>query len=162
MSRDVPPRGRLTDALVDHLEAAPQLTTRGILFGDGIEPPAAGWDSLEPGVGKFVASVVLTTRTATPVPTEPETLRSAHTSWRCGYGLRATGGTRTQADFAADMAREAIAEFPTGDIEAMDGWKLQQVLIPALAMVRVSNPTQDNPTFVLDDTVEVWITRSAR
>lgn len=162
MSATLPDRGMLTDQLVAYMQAAPLLSDNGIVFGDQVAPPAAGYHSgAEVGDDSgFVASVVLTTGVGLMGEAQ-ETVRSAHTSWKLVYGLRSTGGSRQQADFAADRGRKALAEFPTGDVDLGEGWVVQKVLFTRLAAMREVRGT-DVPTFALDDNIEVWVTRSAR
>lgn len=160
MSTSTPDRGRLTDALVAHLVVNNLLAERGIVFGDGEAPAAAGWTGNEPGVGEFVASLVLTTLLSQPTPA-PETLRSEHSSWRMAYQLRATGGTRTQADEAADRGRHAMEDFPADEYNLGEMWKVQRILFPRLSGVRIQK-VSDVAQWISDDVAEVWVFRSAR
>lgn len=162
MSTSVPQRGRLTDALVAYLEESTELSTFGILVGDQVAPVGAGYvKGAEPGdTDGFVASVTLTTGIAIQGDA-PDTVRSAHTNWKMVYGLRSVGGSRSQADFAADCARTVTAAFPIEKVDLGDSWQVQRLLFTRLAPMREQRTT-DVPTFVLDDLIEVWVTRSVR
>lgn len=162
MSATLPDRGMLTDLMVAHMAGSELLADNHIVFGDQVAPPAAGYHSgAETGDnGGFVASVVLTTGVGLMGEAQ-ETMRSAHTNWKLVYGLRSTGGSRQQADFAADRGRKALAEFPVGQVDLGDNWKVQRVVFTRLAAMREVRGT-DVPTFALDDNIEVWVTRSAR
>lgn len=161
MSRTVPERGRLTDLLVAHMQGSAVLTDKSILLGDGIAPADGGWSKMQPGEDEFVGYVLLSTGQAVPAPT-PETMRGAHTTWRCLYGLRSVGGSRKQADFVADKAREAFLAFPTDPVDLGEQWNIMQLRFERLAAVRPQKQGTDNAEFVLDDLAEIWITRSAR
>jgi hypothetical protein len=116
---------------------------------------------MQPGEASFVGYVTLSTGQAVP-QAAPEAIRAAHTSWRCLYGLRSVGGSRTQADFVADQARAAFLDFAPGAQELGEPWVVQQLRFERLAAVRLQKQGTDTPEFVVDDLAEVWITRSAR
>lgn len=161
MSRTVPERGRLTDLLVAHMQADATLTAKDIPVGDGIAPPEGGWAKMQPGEDEFIGYVLLSTGQAVPAP-EPETIRAAHATWRCLYGLRGVGGSRQQADFVADKMREAFLTFPTDPVDLGETWTIQQLRFERLAAVRPQKQGTDTPEFVVDDLAEIWIARSAR
>lgn len=161
MSTSIPQRGRLTDALMEFLTTSTVLADAGILVGDQVAPDGAGYSKgAEPGSSSFISSVTLTTGIAIPGDA-PDTMRSSHTNWKMVYGLRSVGGSRTQADFTADKGREVVASFPIEALNLGDQWKVQRLLFTRFAPMREQRTT-DVPTFILDDQIEVWATRSVR
>lgn len=152
MPTDMPPRGPITDALIARLTAELE---PAVLVGDGARPPAAGWPGAQPGQGLFQASVLVETLEGVPGPAA-ETIRSRHSNWRAYYRLSTAGGARKQADDKADDVRAAALTLPRGEI--VPGWELIDVVFTRQAAVDKQAPT-DNPTFVVPDTVELWLTR---
>lgn len=160
MTAITPERGRLTDVLVAELEAAVDVgePLEGVLVGDHFDPPGSGWTNLEPGERTFVASVVLSTQPAEQLQTND--IRNSGTTWRMRYGLRSTGGARSQCDAAADRARAVVLALDLAPM-TMGGrsWTVQQIFFPQLGAIRPVRST-DVPSYVIDDRFEVWLAAS--
>ena len=63
MTNSIPPRGVLTDQLLDYLDGLAALDYLAV--GDGSVNPAAGWDGT-PGQGTFTPSLTVRTGVAEP------------------------------------------------------------------------------------------------
>lgn len=153
MSNQMPRRGRVTDALIAHLESALEFPV-----GDGTRPETAGWQGGQPGQGDFVASVMVSTGEGAAGFREP--VNSRHSSWRLLYGLSTAGGTRSQADDKADDVREAVLALPhgTGSAPIIAGWRLTDVVFERQAPVGKESPT-DAANWKVDDVVALWLDR---
>jgi hypothetical protein len=154
----LPERGRITDALVEHMKTAADLVTAGILVGDGVAPDEAGWPKGQANVDAFVASTTVETLQA--VPNSKDTIHGRHSSWIANYGLRTWGGVRTQADNAADKARAAALGFrATTALDLQDmPWKITEVMFAQLAPVNPVKGT-DPPLWEVIDIVQIWLER---
>ena len=153
MATSIPPRGVLTDQLLDYLDGLSALNYLAI--GDGAVNPAAGWSGT-PGQGIFMPS--LTVRTGVAVPTARDELRSRHSSWSCSYSLKFVGALRQQADDAADQVRSAVLDFALTAGALSTAWSLQDVLFSQLGPVnKVGN--DDSATFEIEDSVQLWLSR---
>lgn len=141
-------RGRLTDLFLEHLRA---LLEPQLLVGDSSVPELGGWIG-QPQSSVFRPTVTL--RTGVASPNQRETLTSRHTSWQASYSLRTIGALRNQADAMADLARAACLGFRG----APPGWNTTDAVFNQLgAVVKVGN--DENATFEVDDTVQLWIER---
>ena len=159
MSHLLLPRGPLTDLLVDHLLAHSLITGSGVIVGDAVVDPRAGWTGTQPGQGDYVASVVVSTGEASR--RDVDTVRSRHESWVCRYGIKSIGGARQQADYTADRARAAVLDLPRIEYDFGTRWRLADIVFSRLAPVEVGGPT-DAPNFAVNDVVELWVDRDAR
>lgn len=155
MQSTLPRRGLITDFLVAQLTTNLAAADSPVLIGDGIRPKEAGWAGDTPGQGVFVASVLVETLEA--VPAQTETLRGQGSSWKMPYRLSTAGGTRKQADDGADDVRAAVLAIAKGAL--LEGWQLQQVLVPRMAPVARENPSEHS-AFLVPDAIELWVARS--
>lgn len=153
MATSIPPRGVLTDQLLDYLDGLTELNYLAI--GDGAVNPTAGWSGT-PGQGVFMPS--LTVRTGVAVPLHRDEMRSRHTNWNCGYSLKCVGALRQQADDAADQVRNAVLGFALTAGALNTSWSLQDVLFTQLGPVnKIGN--DDSATFEIEDSVQLWLSR---
>lgn len=126
-------RGPVTDDLIDYLGT--QLVGLAVLIGDGEAPRAGGWTGGQPGEGEFQAYTVLSTGPARVNNRDP--LANNSTSWLASYTLRSVGTSRTQADWAADTTRAAVASYAKRNIEVATGniWSVQRAVYETLGPV---------------------------
>lgn len=157
MSNVVPPRGVLTDQLIDWLEA--QLAPK-VLVGDHSAPQEGGWDNQgEPNAGLFVPYVTVKTGPANPADREGANRR--HASWLMSYGLGQQAALRTQCDWLADLVRALCVTIPqiaNGEAPWMAGWKVQESYYGALGRIELSNATSP-PSFGCEDVVVLRVER---
>lgn len=146
-------RGPLTDAILDHLEAALD-TALGILVGDGIAPVGGGWSGGQPGEGDFVPYVVLSTMPASKGFTDP--VPGGDTSWRAGYSLRCVGALRSQCDWVADKSRQAMVLYKPKTIDLDGDWRVLKTSYDTLGAV-TRNDSTDPPYWELLDTATLWL-----
>lgn len=154
MSKDIFARGVLTDDLLDYLEQTFAAAEFTLLVGDHLAPEEGGWSGGQPGTGEFVPYLVLTTGPATRNAKDP--IGRDNSSWSAAYTLRAVGATRTQADWAADMARSAVVGYAKRKPEGLGGWKVQLTLYSVLGDIQRNNSV-DPPYYELTDTVALWL-----
>lgn len=156
--RDLPERGRLTDALLTYLTSTLELTDRPVLVGDAQAPDAGGWPEQGAGqLGDYAPYVTVHTELA--LPRDPSTAASAHASWAMGYRLRSFGAVRAQADWAADQVRAAMLGFTGRTLQLGPArWQVTAVLFNQLGAV-VPNRATDPPTWQVVDAVGIWLDR---
>jgi hypothetical protein len=126
-------RGELTDWLLATLTTS---LTGKLMLGDGEAPPGSGWPTGEPGKGVFIPYTVLRTNPANPDPGTPIGSSEAD-AWRANYALASFGSTRSQADWAADLARMAWDGLPKTAIELGSDrhWSLGSYQVSAMGAV---------------------------
>lgn len=146
-------RGKFTDVLLDYVRmhlASP------VQLGDNEQPSAGGWTGEQPGTGQYTPWVSITTGPSTPNLTETLARRTG-SSWRLVYFVRAAGGNRPQADYAADQARALLSALHHMVInDGHQNWKVQKTAYVTLGAIERNDAT-DPPTFELADTLEVWV-----
>lgn len=150
-------RGPLTDWLLEHIEAS--LTERNVLLlvGDGVAPKEGGWTGGQPGKGKFKPYVVVTTGIARHNAADP--LANGDGSWLAMYNLRGVGGSRQQAEWAADQGREALNAARQIPLDLGGPWTMQQARYETLGGVS-RNDSTDPPYWEVPDTVALWMERT--
>lgn len=145
-------RGFLTDQLNDMLESS---LAGKVLVGDGIAPLEGGWSEGQPGEGEFRTYITINAGPARANNKSP--LGMSNDSWLVDYSVRAVGGNRQQADWAADRFREALVVFPSnyGD----PNWRVIKRQFVALGAA-ARNDQVDPPYWELVDSVGLWVERS--
>lgn len=147
--------GALTDMVLAYLAtgvaANPDVTTgKEPPIGDGVAPAAGGWVDGQPGSGIFVPYVTLMSGGAAPRALSPA---SVVPTWAVAFELRSTGGSRSQVDWMAKVARDSL-----------DGLKLQRFGDPSWKVVNVEwvrlgpvtrNDATAPPTWQAADTVSL-------
>lgn len=153
MSVLLPARGRLTDDLLAHLRGALE---PAIAVGDHETPPQAGWTG-QAQHSNFAASVVV--RTGLAVANHRDSLSGRHSSWRMSYGFKVVGAVRAQCDDTADIVRTAVQSFELPTLGQMaQTWQVTSLLYTQLGDInRVGN--DENATFELNDSMELWLDR---
>lgn len=150
-------RGPLTDWLLDRLESELSEINSAVLLGDGIAPEDGGWTGGQPGVGQFRAYTVITTAAATRLHASP--IGDSANSWSAGYVFRSVGGSRQQAEWAADRTRVALDRVKKINLDLMTGtWRLTKVHYETLGGVS-RNDSTDPPYWELADTAGLWLDR---
>lgn len=153
-------RGELTDQLLVLLAA--QLEP-DILVGDHQAPAAGGWSGAEPGQGKFIPYVVLTTnpgarnqagnfgRDISPVE---------GWDWKLTYKLASYGGARNQADYVADAVRacwdgQSEQKLTLGEAPRWKAFMWNTVSMGALTRLDAVQP----PSWEIIDEMSMALTR---
>jgi hypothetical protein len=150
-------RGPLTDWLLDYLEDRLAASDSALLLGDGIAPVEGGWTGGQPGKGEFRAYLVVSTGVVRHRDNDP--LAGGDSSWLASYGLRGVGGSRQQADWAADQGREALNAARNIDLDLGGPWRMQQARYESLGGVS-RNDNTDPPYWEVSDTVALWMDRT--
>ena len=120
--------GALTDLVLAHLGTA------NVLVGDGVAPAEGGWLSGQPGAGVFRPYATLVVTGGVPAALG---LDSDFPAWAVGFSLRSFGGSRSQCDAQAALARGAMEGLQQETFGAA-AWVIAGVQWQALgAMVRV-------------------------
>jgi hypothetical protein len=146
-------RGRFTDSLLLQLR---DKMPDPVLVGDGEAPEGAGWTGQQPGQGTYVPWVSLHTGPGAPNLQEPLGRRLA-SSWRLTYFVKASGGNRSQCDFAQDAARQILSALHGLTVsDGTAGWKVQKSNYVTLGPIDRNDAT-DPPTFESTDTMEIWL-----
>lgn len=91
--------GALTDAVLELIAAG------GVLVGDGVAPASGGWDKGQPKVSRFVPYSVTGMAGAS---VRAYNMGKPSDDWDVSFSLRSFGGSRKQADWAANLARLSI------------------------------------------------------
>lgn len=161
----LPERGKLTDIIIATFTE--QLTVGSdapILVGDARKPADSGWpgeaNSSDPSA-VFAPYVTVGTGTARRKPGENDAIAQGHTTWLMYYTLRNYGGARSQADWTADQVRGVAIKFTGHTVDLGGFWTIRLAYFDALAPV-VANDTDDPPTWTVEDTFILDITRSSR
>lgn len=158
MSIELPARGPLTDELIAYLNAH----ATGILVGDAIRPADSGWPQT-PQVNDFVSYVTVGTGPGGRVPTEADTLASAHTAWLFTYTFTSCGGARKQADWTADQIRAASLSFR--DVSPLtlgdEDWSIESVRFDRVGSVDRNDAT-DPPFWQVVDSCVIRVSRQRK
>jgi hypothetical protein len=146
------PRGLLTDYLIS------QLTTAGLLVGDGEAPDAGGWDD-DPNLptSSYIPYVVLNPMAAA----EPTgALGDTSTDFRVPYSVTSAGISRKQVETYADIGRKKITALSRVVIAlgAEGNWKIQQARANSIGGV-VRSDTVEPSEFTQSDVVIIYISK---
>lgn len=145
------PRGLLTDYLIT------QLTSAGLLVGDGEAPDAGGWDD-DPNLptSSYIPYVVLNPMAAAE-PTGP--LGDTSADFRVPYSVTAAGISRKQVETYADIGRKKITDLTRVVIQLSgENWKIQQARANSIGGV-VRSDTVEPSEFTQSDVVIVYISK---
>ncbi len=154
----LPPQREFTDAMIGHVSDA--LVGTGIRVGDGVAPSEGGWTVEGVGFKKFVGYTVLAVSTLTIGP--DGTLADDFGDPRFVASVRGYGGSRGQADYVADVVRNALYTWvlATLPLDSYD-WRVVSVTFP-----RLSGPTRvdtvDPFYWTVADTAQVTLHRLVR
>lgn len=151
----LPPQREFTDAMLVHF--VEKLENTGVLVGDGVAPPDGGWTPEGMGFKEFVGYTVLGVASLTIGP--DGTLGDDFGDPRFTLFLRGYGGSRGQADFVADVARNALYTWVLATLPLDSyNWRVVSVTFPRLAgPMRVD--TVDPFYWAVTDTAQVTLHR---
>ena len=158
MTTYLPSQMAFTDMAVAQVKS---VTEPEVLVGDGVAPDAGGWAMGQVNITAFVPYVVVAVSTL--IGGADGALADLYGDAAFVVSLRSYGGSRAQADLAADLGRRSLADLMLTNVVLGDSgtWRVLSVTYPGLGgPTRID--TVDPPYWSVIDSARIALHRTVR